>query len=310
MNQNTEKELRTGFLYGLVVALIWGAQPVVASFGYRASLTAMDLTMLRFASAGLIMLPFFIRRGARNACGIGWPRAVIFILLAGPIYNMVLIGGLQWAPASHSSLIYPACTPVFTAILAKIMLDRRERIPVVGLSLLVIGVLSIKIGSVLQAPIAGYDYAWRGDLLFVTAALMWSFYTVLMRRWNTEPFATVCVVQVGGLLYVPVYFLIFWFEVFHLDFSALAVQALYQGILVSVISVLLFNLAVRQIGAKASMFIALMPIVGVTLAVLLLDEPLTLSLITGTVLIVIGLFLSLKEKNLSSDTHVMLTETR
>lgn len=285
-----------GFLYGLAVALIWGAQPVVAAFGYRASLTALDLTLLRFAASGLVMLPFFIRRGAWNACGIGWKRAIVLILLAGPLYNMVLIGGLHWAPASHSSLIYPAFTPLFTALLAKTMLDGQERIPVAGLMLLIGGVVIVKLDSFLHPGLGEHAGAWRGDLLFMTAALMWSFYTVLMRRWNTEPLAVVTVVQVGGLLYVPVYFLLWGPAVFQLDPGAITVQTLYQGILVSVISVLLFNLAVRQIGAKASMFTSMMPIVGVSLAVALLGEPLSLSLIAGTMLIVTGLFYSLRKK--------------
>jgi drug/metabolite transporter (DMT)-like permease len=285
-----------GFLYGLAVALVWGAQPVVATFGYRASLTAFDLTLLRFAASGLLMLPFFIRRGGWNAGGLGWKRALVFVLLAGPLYNMVLIGGLTWAPASHSSLIYPAFTPLFTALLAKWMLDGKERIPPLGLGLLIAGVLAIKAGSVLQPSAGEHANAWLGDLLFMGAALMWAFYTVLMRRWNTSPLAVVGVVQVGGLLYLPVYFLIEGVEVFQRDSTAIAVQTLYQGVLVSVISVLMFNLAVRQLGAKASMFTALMPIVGVGLAVVLLGEPLTFALIAGTASIVAGLFLSLKGK--------------
>jgi drug/metabolite transporter (DMT)-like permease len=284
---------RVGFLYGLAVALVWGAQPVVASFGYRAGLSAADLTLLRFTASGLLMLPLFLRRDPRTAGGIGWRRGAVLILLAGPLYNMVLIGGLTWAPASHSSLIYPACTPVFTALLAKLMLDRRERLPLGGLALLVTGVLTIKLAGLLHPAAAAAPGVWRGDMLFMCAAVMWSLYTVLMRRWNTEPLAVVSVVQVGGLLYLPFYFLLSGFDIFQLDFSALAVQTLYQGVLVSVISVLFFNLAVRQIGAKASMFTALMPVVGVSLAVTVLGEPLTLSLIGGTVLIAAGLLLSL-----------------
>jgi drug/metabolite transporter (DMT)-like permease len=45
------------------------------------------------------------------------------------------------------------------------------------------------------------------------------------------------------------------------------------------------------------MFTAMMPVVGVSLAVIALGEPLTLSLIAGTLLIVGGLFLSLKRKS-------------
>jgi len=286
-----------GFLYGLAVALVWGAQPVVATFGYRAGMSALDLTLLRFGASGLIMLPLFLRSGVAKAGGLGWPRALLLILLAGPLYNMVLIGGLTWAPSSHSSLIYPACTPIFTALLAKLLLDRGERLPVGGLVLLVAGVLTIKLAGILH-PAAGVSAdAWRGDLLFMLAALMWSFYTVLMRRWNTDPLAVVSVVQVGGLLYLPVYFLAEGTAVFRLAPTAITIQVLYQGVLVSVISVLLFNLAVRRIGAKASMFTAMMPVVGVSLAVLALGEPLTLSLVGGTLLIVGGLFLSLKRKS-------------
>ncbi|MFZ6647274.1 DMT family transporter [Undibacterium sp. TJN25] len=286
----------SGFLYGLAVALIWGAQPVVASFGYKAGMTALDLTMLRFAVSGLLMLPMFIRRGVGNACGVGWKRAAVFVLLAGPLYNMVLIGGLQWAPATHSSLIYPAFTPIFTALIARLLLDGRQRIPLMGLALLVAGVLTVKLGAILH-PVAGANpEAWRGDILFASAALMWSVYTVLMRRWNTEPLAVVAVVQVGGLLYLPFYFYFEGLSVFRLDTTALAVQTLYMGVIVSVISVLFFNLAVRLLGPKAAMFTALMPVVGVGLAVAVLGEPLTMSLMLGMVLIVVGLFIALKKK--------------
>ncbi|MFZ6733870.1 DMT family transporter [Undibacterium sp. Ji42W] len=282
-----------GLTYGFLVALIWGAQPVVASFGYRASLDIFDLTVLRFAVSGLVMLPFFIKAGVRNAAGIGWSKALILLLLAGPLYNMVLVGGLHWAPASHSSLIYPAFTPLFTSLLAKLMLDKRDGIPMLGLSLLLLGVIVVKAGSILQPQSAAYAGAWRGDLLFMLAALMWSFYTVLMRRWNTNPLSVVSVIQVGGLLYVPVYFYFAGTSLFQLDANAIAVQAVYQGLLVSVISVLLFNLAVKQLGAKASMFTALMPIVGVSMAIVLLGETLTSSVLLGAVLISGGLFLSL-----------------
>jgi drug/metabolite transporter (DMT)-like permease len=146
-----------GYLYGLAVALIWGAQPVVATFGYRAGLTAFDLTMLRFGASGLLMLPFVLRRGLWDACGVGWRRAIVLTVLAGPAYNLVLIGGLHWAPASHSSLIFPACTPVFTALLARLLLKDRERIPVLGLTLLVCGVIAVKLGALLQPGAATPD---------------------------------------------------------------------------------------------------------------------------------------------------------
>jgi drug/metabolite transporter (DMT)-like permease len=271
---------------------------VVAVFGYRAGMSAHDLTLLRFAASGLVMLPWFLRHGPRDACGIGWPRALLLALLAGPAYNMVLVGGLQWAPATHSSLIYPACTPVFTALVAQGLLAKPGRIPFVALGLLLAGVLAIKLGAVLGSAPNGNPDVWRGDLLFVGAAVMWSLYTVLMRRWNTDPLAVVCVVQVLGLLYVPLYFASHDGALFRLDPGQLALQTLYLGLLVSVVSVLMFNLAVKRIGPNAAMFTALMPVVGVSSAALWLDEPVTPSLGIGTLLIVAGLVWAVRGKRL------------
>jgi len=168
------------------------------------------------------------------------------------------------------------------------MLDSTERMPLAG-------VLAIKLGAVLHPDSGPGGEAWKGDLLFALAALMWTLYTVLTRRWNTPPLAVVAVVQVGGLLYVPFYFLAEGTGFLRAAPLAIATQAVYLGIVVSVVSVFLFNLAVRQLGARASMFTALMPVVGVSLAVLLLGEPASPSLALGTVLIVGGLFLSLRK---------------
>lgn len=284
-----------GFFFGLATALIWGAQPVVAAFGYRAGLTALDLTMLRFLASGLLMLPFFLCHSPAKACGIGWTRAAVLILLAGPVYNLVLVGGLHWAPASHSSLIHPACIPLFTAVLARWLLGGKERIPLAGVLLLIAGVVVVKLGTVLNPGASSSSDAWIGDLLFVAAALMWALYTVLMRRWNTAPLAVVALVQVGGLVYLPLYFSVQGLAFLRVAPSAIAMQAGFLGIVVSVLSVLLFNHAVHLMGSKASLFTALMPVVGVSLAVLLLGEPTTLSMGIGTLLIMGGLFLSLRK---------------
>jgi drug/metabolite transporter (DMT)-like permease len=133
-------------------------------------------------------------------------------------------------------------------------------------------------------------------LLFALAALMWSVYTVLMRRWHAAPLAVVAVVQVGGLLFLPWYLSTQSPHLAQLDGRAVVAQALYLGLIVSVLSVLSFNLAVRILGAKAALFTALMPVIGVSLSVLLLSEPVTPALLGGTAMIVLGLVLALRKR--------------
>lgn len=93
-------------LYGLVAALIWGAWPVLSRHGVQQSLTAYDVTALRFAVAGLVLLPVVWRRGL---AGLGWGRATVLACGAGVPYALVTIGGLEFAPAGHAGVIAPSC---------------------------------------------------------------------------------------------------------------------------------------------------------------------------------------------------------
>lgn len=288
--------MRLAVLYGILAALIWAGQPVVSKFGYHAGLTAVDQTFLRYATSGLLLLPYVVRRCGRDAFGLGWGRAAVLMLTAGPLYSLVLIGGVAWAPAAHSSLIYPALTPIFGALLMKWLVGRSEHIPLPGLALLVGGVVIVGFANVLGHNTQSLPHAWRGDVLFVLAALIWAVYLLLVRRWKADPFAVVGIVQMSAVIYVAPYLALKGFAVFHTDWRQLILQALYLGVGVSIGAVTLINLAVRELGAKASMFTALVPPFGVGLAVFLLGEPATPLVMLGTAAIGAGLAWSLIAK--------------
>ncbi|HEX7683440.1 MAG TPA: DMT family transporter [Trinickia sp.] len=285
--------MRLAVLYGVLAALIWAGQPIVSKFGYHVGITAVDQTFLRYATSGLLLLPFIISRCGRNAFGLGWKRAALLMLAAGPLYSLILIGGLAWAPASHSALIYPALTPIFSALLMKRLAGRSEHIPLPGLALLVAGVVFIGLANLFHQQAQPLVHAWRGDLLFALAALVWAVYLLLVRRWKADPFTVVGIVQMSAALYVLPYLAWKGVSVFHADWRQLALQALYHGVGVSIVAVTLINLAVRALGAKASMFTALVPPFGVGFAIVLLGEPATLPLLVGTGAIATGLAWSL-----------------
>ena len=283
-------------VYGVLAAMIWGGQPVVSKLGYRATMTADDLTFLRYVVSGTLMLPFVMKRGIWNACGLGWRRAGILMLIAGPVYSLVLIGGLTWAPASHGALIYPALTPIFTALFAQYALAQTERPSRLGMALLVAGVIAIGVENAIHASAGSSVDVWKGDLLFVAAAILWALYIGLMRKWQTDPYVVMSIVQVSGLVYVPIYLAFHGLDVFAVPSDDVILQCVYQGIIVSILSVTLFNLAVRELGATASMFTALAPLIGVGLSVWVLGESASVWIGMGTIVIVTGLTLSLKRK--------------
>ncbi|MCH8619587.1 DMT family transporter [Undibacterium sp. TS12] len=283
-------------LFGSIAAFIWGAQPVVSKLGYRALLTVTDLTFLRYLLSGVLMLPYVWRQGLGSACGLGWRRASVLILLAGPLYSLVLTGGLTWAPASHGALIYPAFTPLFSTVFGRLIFKQKEPISAPGLVLLVIGMLAIATENIMHSANGADSSAWIGDLFFVAAAIMWSLYIGLMRKWKTEPMAVVGVIQVGGFAYVPLYLLYKGSAIFDAPAQVLLEQAVYHGLIVSIISIAMFNHAVQLLGIRASMFTVLAPVVGVALSVAVLGEQASVWMGVGTMAVVAGLVLALRKK--------------
>ncbi|NEQ26904.1 MAG: EamA family transporter, partial [Microcoleus sp. SIO2G3] len=76
----------------------------------------------------------------------------------------------------------------------------------------------------------------------------------------------------------------------------LLILTLILGFLAYGLTLLFFVLALRHIGAaRTGAFFALSPFVGATIAVTVLDEPLTLYFIVAAVLMAIGVLLCLRK---------------
>ncbi len=52
-----------GALYGLAAVVIWAGFIVVSRLGVRTSLTPWDVAAIRFTVAGLVLLPYALRKG-------------------------------------------------------------------------------------------------------------------------------------------------------------------------------------------------------------------------------------------------------
>src|SRR5215468_10375207 len=106
-----------GSLYGFSAVSMWAAWIVAVRLGVRTSLKPWDITALRFAVAGLILLPYLLKKGlAVDRLG-GWGLAAI-ILGGGAPMVLLSYGGLLFAPAAHAACLYTALIPLNVAILA------------------------------------------------------------------------------------------------------------------------------------------------------------------------------------------------
>lgn len=130
------------------------------------------------------------------------------------------------------------------------------------------------------------------------AAVAWAIYSILTRKISTLGYNTIQttrrIFMYGLLFMLPMLF----YTDFHLetgDFASMTAlgNLLFLGLGASALCFVTWNSAVKLLGAiKTSVYIYLVPVVTVAASVMILDEPLTASLIIGTVLILVGLWLS------------------
>ena len=150
----------------------------MARLGIRTSLTPWDITAIRFAVSGSLLLPYAIHKGLALE-RLGWTGLAAVVAGCGAPMVLLANAGLLFAPAAHAGALFPGVTPLMVALLAATILREaftsQKRI---GCTLIVIGVIGIVWG-------AGGNIGTTqniGHLLFLSAGLAWACYTVAMRR--------------------------------------------------------------------------------------------------------------------------------
>jgi len=285
---------RFGIAFGLVAAFIWGAYLVVTRQGIALGMNAADLAFLRYATAGALLLPWLLRNGPLSLAGVGWLKGSLLALLAGPAFVLVGASGFLFAPLAHSAVIQLGTVTLMGIVLSAVMLGERpgsRRLS--GMAVILLGLATTAGPGVLAAG----SVAWKGDLLFACAGMMWAMFTVLQRRWQIPPIAATAIVSVlSGLFYGPGYLLTFGFKgLAPVGPMVLAQQIIVLGILSGVVALFAFARAVEYLGAgRASLFPALAPAIAIVLGIPVSGEIPTVWQVTGLLLLSAGLLLAIQ----------------
>lgn len=254
------------------------------------SLDAWDIPALRFGVAGLLLLPIVVRRGLAFD-RLGWLGLGGLVVGTGAPYALLVALGLRFAPAYDAGALNPGCMPLFVALIATAVLgEKPSTAQKIGLSLILTGALVI---------IGWRGTAWGilrtfGDLLFLVASLLTACYTVVMRGSKLDPVHVAALVSTGSLvIYAPLYFEVRGLHLAEVPVADLAVQMFFQGILVTIISLVLCGRAVLILGAlRGSAFGALVPALSAVLAIPLLGEWPNAAGWAGIILVSAGVYLA------------------
>ena len=279
---------------GSLCAIIWSLQSVVTRQAIADKLTAADVTIVQFLVSGLILSPIALRLRPPLVGRLGWHRALALSLLAGAPYSLLLVGGLSLSPAVHQAVITPGLIPIFAAVLSfPVSGERLSATKGLGLTLVAIGIVAFFRDSLSVLPTrAG---AWRGDILFVVAAAMWATFGLLSQRWNADPIETTACTCVLSFVSIPLWVCLLPLQITQVALAAIALQGVYQGVLVGALSLFLYVRAVEFLGsASAALFLPLMPLVAAIGAYVFLGEQPTSLEIAGMIAVVVGMTVALR----------------
>jgi drug/metabolite transporter (DMT)-like permease len=293
--ESDPKPALLGVVSGLGAALCWALGFVATRHGYKVGFTPADLLMHRFFWSGLAFLPFVLRTGIGDPCGIGWGRGVALMVLGGPVMSIISYTGFLFVPLGHGSVIQPSCATLGGLFLATFLL--RERISfsrILGAFVIVGGLVVIGIESIGHIGASGV----QGDLIFVLTGFMFAGFGALLRYWRVSALSAAAVINVLSLLLFPVYAASGALaRVTAIGFGENALQAFSQGILAGPGAMYLFVFSIQRLGvARAAVFPAIVPALTLLVGWLLLGEPPTILQAAGLVTVLSGFYLAQRQR--------------
>lgn len=283
------------YLKLLVTAFLWGGT-FIAGRALAGHVTPASAAFLRFAvaTACLHLLAWRIEGGLPRLR----PGQAVGVILAGLTgvfsYNLFFFTGLTYLTASRASLII-ATNPVFIALASAALFgDRLNRTRLAGILLSAAGAMVVISRGRADLLVAGE--IGLGEAFIFGAVASWVAFSLIGKRVLAElsPLASITYAATAGTvaLLIPAlldgllphlvdYRLADWLWIGYLGFFGTAVGFIwyYQGI--------------RSIGpSRAGLFINFVPVSAILLGILILHEPVTVSLFVGAALVTTGAFLT------------------
>lgn len=263
------KPVLSGVLAALAAAVLGALWQLLTRHGVTTTLAPMELALLRYGIPALVLLPVALRTGLRPA-GLSWPQLALLAAGGGLPFGLLVLAGAQFAPVAHMGVFMAGTMPVFTALGCWMLLGERIG-PVrwLGFALIAGGV-----GWIGLAALGTGASSWRGDLLFVLAAVAWAGHTLAFRLSGLAPWQGVAIVNAWSLLAAVL--LLPWqgaSRLFTAPWQDVALQALGQGVLAGLLGLGAYLAAVERLGsARAALSSALVPVLTTLGGVGLLGE--------------------------------------
>ncbi|MGD9948049.1 MAG: DMT family transporter [Desulfobulbus sp.] len=250
---------------GLAVVFIWSGWITLSRLGVHTQLQPSDITLLRYWTALLVVAPMVVRYPWRQFALVQY---LVIGLGVGFPYTMLSFYGLKVIPAAHAGVLVNGMLPVLGAVAAWLLFRQRiapHRYAAIGLiffsNLIMSGDYSLSLDQL------------TGILLLLTAAVCYTFHMTGIRLWKMSWQDVIVIVPVVNvLIFTPLWFF-FPSGLKMSTYHDMAVQAVYQGVIVNVIALMCVAYAIRHLGTiTVALFMSFVPVTTAMLAWVVLGE--------------------------------------
>lgn len=275
--------------------IIWSSSFVAIKIAY-VTYPPITLGAVRFLVATLVLGVLVLLPGNRVKLQKkdGWTVA-LGGLTGITLYAVLQNIAMQWTSASNATLIiasYPVITLLLESLFYKVRLNATK---IVGILIAIFGVVIL---SYVKAE-KRQQGELLGVILLIVAGVAWAFYNFLTKKVvNHYPPVTLLFYQTlfGAIFMAPLS--LFersqWAAPTTMTFSMMLFLALFC----SVVAFLLYNLGLKHLSASTvTSMLNLVPFFGVFFSWLLLGEAITVRKIVGGGIVVLGVMLSIRQKN-------------
>ncbi|WP_051229249.1 DMT family transporter [Paludibacterium yongneupense] len=257
------------WLAGIGAALLWAGNFVVGK-SLRTDIPPCSLALLRWSLAFLCLTPFVVPGLRRHFAPIWRVRGTVLVLaLSGiSLSNTLVYIGLGHTRAANA-VVLNAAMPAFVFLLS--VLSGRGRAHAGAALGMLVSLLGM---GLLVAQGGGLGGAGGGDAWVAAGLFCWAIYTLVQQGLppGLDKLTLLWILTgVGCLPLLP------FAAAEHASWPApgagLAYGVAYLALGPSLFAMLLYNLAIRRLGAlRAGQFINLVPVFGTLLSVLCLGE--------------------------------------
>ena len=279
--------------------LFWAGNFNVGKIAFTENITPFSLAFLRWTLVWFILIPFTYKEILSLKKKIFQNFKFLFLLGLSSVflYSSLTYKALNYTQVINASLFNTAVPATIILVCFILKIEKTNIFQLSGLLISTLGILTIVTKLDLNILISlNFN---KGDLYMIVAIISWGVYSAFLKKRNFE-ISLLALVQITctfGLVMLAPAFLIELKQghSVNLDLNLIYIL-LYVAIFPSIGSYYCWAGAVAIIGAnRAGIFLSLIPLFSTIFAMIIFDEKFLFFHFIGSILIILGLFLSNKK---------------